>query len=498
MPGSTHASNGWLTAVIHLDASWPGLFKRTLHPLDHPVSWLIGLGLLCVGIYLWAWSYGPFRPDRIEPFFWMFGAACILYAIAVWVILKTQTRIPLGVIFGFAVLFNVVLLFTRPTLSDDMYRYIWDGRVQGHGINPYRFASSAPELASLRDDNIWTRMNRIDAITIYPPGAQIVYAVLWRLVGDSIFGFKLFMTGCTLICGWLLAGLLQRLDGRPDRVLIFLWHPLLSFEIAHAGHVDALYLPLIVGAMLLRATAPSDRASLGHEAAIGFLLGAATLVKLYPVMLLVPFWSVRDMHGQRRRRLALPVMLFLTIAAGYALYIAPGVDTLGFLPTDRYEFFNIGPLPMALVSWAQRNHIDFYLPVLILMPVCVCLISFWFLIFPARSAREAIQRCAWPIGIYLLISQNLFSWYVLWILPLVTLDLHTGRWLGWRLNPAMAWWVFSVLVVLSYTLFITGYAQEWASDVQFLPVYALLALSVLSQLRRSNRAKEKGLCLNAR
>ncbi len=469
----------------------------TVRLRDHPVICLIGLGVALLAIYGWALVYGSFRPGRIAPFFGMFGAAFVLYDIAAWIVLTMRpARHTIFVIVGFAMLFNGLLVFSRPTLSDDMYRYVWDGRVQGHGINPYRYASSAPELAALRDEAIWARMNRLDAVTVYPPGAEMVYALLWRVVGDSILGFKLFMVLCVLVCGWLLIHLLKLLGERPARVLLLLWHPLMIFEIAHAGHVDALYLPLIVGAMLLRAAAPPHRVSARYEVGIGFLLGAAALVKLYPVMLLVPLWNVRDAQGERRWRLALPITMILTIAAGYALYIAPGVDTLGFLPLYRREFFNIGPLPMALIQWAQANHIDFYLPILILMPALVALVSLWFFIVPARTPREAIQRCVWPIGIYLVVSQNLFSWYVLWILPLVALNLQPGRWFGWRLNAGFAWWLFSGLVALSYTLFVTGYAQEWAITIQFIPLYALLILPLAKRLLNRIPSKEL-LCRDA-
>ena len=63
------------------------------------------------------------------------------------------------------------LLFAEPYLSTDIYRYIWDGRVQAAGINPYRYMPIAPELSHLRDAAIFPNINRPDyAVTIYPPG----------------------------------------------------------------------------------------------------------------------------------------------------------------------------------------------------------------------------------------------------------------------------------------------------------------------------------------
>jgi alpha-1,6-mannosyltransferase len=445
-----------------------------------PLVALVASGILSLPFYGWALAYGPFRPDRIGPFFPMFAGAFVLYGVATWAVLHTASFPPwaLSAIFGFAMLFSAMLLPMRPTLSDDMYRYVWDGRVQANGINPYRYKSDAEPLRPLRDDTIWARMNRKNAVTVYPPGAELLFAALWRVIPDSILLFKLFMVVCVLVCGWLLTRLLRILAEHPARVLIFLWNPLVLFEVAHSAHVDAVYVPLIVGAMLLRAAAPADRVDTRYEVGIGFLLGLAVLIKLHPAILLVPLWSVRDAYGCRRWRLALPLATGVTVTVGYALYIAPGVDTLGFLPSYSREFFNIGPLPMALSAWAEANRIPFYVPVNILMPVLVAVVSLYFLVVPARSAREAILRCVWPIGIYLLVSQNLFSWYVLWMLPLVAVRLQPGRWLGSKPNAALAWWLFSGLVALSYTLFITGYALPWVGWIEFVPVYLLLAAAL--------------------
>jgi hypothetical protein len=443
--------------------------------LTAPVILTTGAGLLSLPIYLLSLAYGPFRPGRIIGFFPLFAGVFLLYGLATWAILRLTSAsvnpIPrwfLPMIVGMAILFNLILLLNSPTLSDDMYRYVWDGRVQNNGINPYSYAPSAPEFYPLRDNAIYTWINRKDVVTIYPPGAEFIFRLTWQFFGDSILAFKAVMVSAVLLGGLLLIPLLRAFGGRPERILIFLWNPLLIFEIAHSGHVDGLYLPCIIGAMLLRAIAPTDRVNWRHEIGIGVLIGMATLFKLYPLILLVPLWNVRDSEGQRRYRFILPMATAITIGIGYSLYIAPHVDTLGFLPEYGHEFFNIGPLPMALLNWAEAHNIAFYLPVNTLMPLGIIVASLYFLIVPARSAREAVLRCMIPIGIYLIISENLFSWYVLFMLPLIALSLE------WRIDASFAWWLFTGLVVLSYTLFITGWAQDWAMWVQFLPLYLML------------------------
>src|SRR5207253_5010451 len=108
----------------------------------------------------------------------------------------------------FAVLFRLSLLFSAPYLSDDIYRYVWDGRVQAARINPYRYIPADPALAQLRDDKIYPRINRRDyAHTIYPPAAEAVYFLTTR-ISESVTWMKATMVLFEGIAVWAIAQLL--------------------------------------------------------------------------------------------------------------------------------------------------------------------------------------------------------------------------------------------------------------------------------------------------
>jgi alpha-1,6-mannosyltransferase len=173
-----------------------------------------------------------------------------------------------------AALMHGILIFSRPTLTDDVYRYVWDGRVQAHGINPYHYPPNSPELFYLRDPDIYPSINRKPAVTVYPPAAEASYFLLWRIWPDNVHWFQAAMAAGGLLAGTLLMGLLKDLGYSHARALIFLWSPLLVFETAHAAHVDGLVLPFLVGAWWARVR--------GKDALTGFLLGVATAMKLYP------------------------------------------------------------------------------------------------------------------------------------------------------------------------------------------------------------------------
>jgi len=444
------------------------------------------LALLSCILYGAALAHGDFRPGRMEPFFPIYAGLFVLYGGACWIALRPAaariagSRLTLLLVFAGAIIFNAILIPSRPTLSDDMYRYIWDGRVQGAGINPYRFRSNAPELAPLRDLVIYPRMNRPNAVTIYPPGAQIAFAAIWRVFPNSVVGVKIVFIGAVLLGGVLLVLLLRALGQPPERALIYLWNPLLIFEIAHASHVDALYLPLVIGAFLLRARSPNQRADWRFELAIGGLLGLATLVKLYPAILAVCLWSVRDAEGRRSLRMALPLGLVLTVVAGYALYLQPGVNVFGFLGSYGREFFNISPLMRALIDLAQAFGLRWWTVGSYGMPLLIIAVSLACIAFAAQTARSAIMRCGWMIGIYLLINHNLLSWYALWLLPLIALDLALRP---LRFNLALAGWAFTGTLALSYVFFIDWQVQPWAIGVQFWSVYILLIAAVWFAVR---------------
>src|SRR5437899_7953621 len=108
---------------------------------------------------------------------------CVLYVFMAWLVIKARAaRSTLLIVIVFATLFRLSLLFSPPYLSDDIYRYVWDGRVQAAGINPYRYLPADSALVQLRDDKTYPRINRKDyARTIYPPVAEAIFFLTTRI-----------------------------------------------------------------------------------------------------------------------------------------------------------------------------------------------------------------------------------------------------------------------------------------------------------------------------
>lgn len=431
------------------------------------------LGLASTLAYVAALGLGDLRKNTIS-FETTFFAVFLLYLGAVAVVLRpnafapSQLTLPLIVVF--AVLFRLVLLPSRPTLSDDMYRYVWDGRVQAHGLSPYRYPPNAQELAELRkgDVGVWRYINRKSFVTVYPPGAQLTYASVWQIVRDSVTGFKAAFVLAELAGAWLLVRLLKFFGQPPERVLIYLWSPLLIFEVAHAGHVDGVMLPLLILALWARL---KERPWL-----LGLSLGAATLVKLFPLFLLpalLPWaWSRKGLVQSAKVWLSFGGV----VAVAYLIYWVRDPGVLGFLPFYFNENFNLG-LARVLFDLADQWHVARSTLANAVTFGGLVGLSAFFVSRPAATGKAALVRCVWLIAWFTLFTQNLFPWYLLWLLPFITLFVEPGAVLGLKLAPMSAWLVFSGTVAMAYMFFVNWRVIPWAQAAEFWPLYALLLVS---------------------
>ena len=248
----------------------------------------------------------------------MMAASGVAYFAAVHLVLtRSWPRRTMWLVLGVAIAGRAMLLLEPPAFSSDIYRYVWDGRVQAAGINPYRYIPADPALESLRDADVYPQINRANyARTIYPPVAQIVFALVGR-IHDGVTSMRLAMVafeGLAVIC---LLRLLPLAGLPPERILIYAWNPLALWSFASDGHVDAIAIGLLGVALFLRARRKDTWA--------GVALAGAVLAKFLPVVVAPAF-----VRGGRFWQPALAGVVL--IVACYALYAGAGRHVLGFLP----------------------------------------------------------------------------------------------------------------------------------------------------------------------
>ncbi len=163
----------------------------------------------------------------IATYLWVFFPLFGLYGLAVVIVFwkRPGSSSCLILIVGFAVVFRLIVLFAPLVLSSDLYRYVWDGRVQRAGVNPYRYPPEAEALAALRDTTIYPQIIRPVLTTIYPPAAQMFFALITTIVPDSIRGMKAFMVLFDLVTIGVLIRLLKTNGSDPERVVLYAWSP---------------------------------------------------------------------------------------------------------------------------------------------------------------------------------------------------------------------------------------------------------------------------------
>src|SRR5262252_9611121 len=206
-----------------------------------------------------------------------------VWAIAALVVLRhPDPRSTLVLILATAALLRLVALAAPVFLSDDINRYIWDGRVQAAGINPYRYIPTDPVLAPLRDTLIFPNINRNNyAPTIYPPIAQMLFLLANRL-GGTVLAVKLVFVAVEAIGIVALLAVLQAAGKPGEHILLYVWHPLPVWEIAGSGHIDAAVVAFVALALAAAVT--------GRRSWSGAALAAATLVKFFPLVLAPALW----------------------------------------------------------------------------------------------------------------------------------------------------------------------------------------------------------------
>lgn len=422
------------TALVRLAVVTGGLTSLPLYTLDlhrrfgsgsNVLAWYVGLHLVLGAIFL----------------------------LVAWVVLRRPTRDPLALalLLTFGVAFRVAVLPAPVVLSSDLYRYLWDGRVQRAGINPYRYAPAAPELVHLRDDRIHAEINRPSARTIYPPGAEAIFLAITTVAPDSILGWRLFLLLCEGLNGVLLLRLLGRMAVPREAIVLYAWAPLVVFEGTQAGHLEVAFLPAVLLALLARQR--------GRMIAAGAALGVAVLVKLSPAVLALA-WQRR---GDRR----LVAACATVVLAGYAPYAAGvGPRVLGFLPFyfGSGEDFNVGLRFFVTEAIGLTGEVARGSAMLLLF----CVLGV--VLLRIRRGLDETDGGIFHAGLatvsaYLvLVPTAMHPWYAVWVVPFLVV-----RW-----SPAWLW--FTGVVSISYLTYVWKPADLplWLRALEWLPLYGLL------------------------
>ncbi|MDA0990392.1 MAG: hypothetical protein O3A51_06535 [Verrucomicrobia bacterium] len=441
--------------------------------------------LLAAGIGLtWAYPLGAYeQPNSWRACGWLVGLLIVsgmAYAGSVYGVLRGDAGGARSLIWILAVGIGLRLVtsLSPAAFEDDFYRYLWDGGVTAHGLNPYRYAPETvsgfsdedPQpgetLARLRDDagETFDRINHPHLKTIYPPLTQAAFALGFQLAPWRLAGWRMVLALADIAVVILILMNLRLLQRPSAWVMLYWWNPLAIKEIYNSGHMDVLTLVFLMAAVWAHLrTKPLS--------AIG-LLALATATKFWPVMLLPLF--CRPILLRPSRWLPALLLFGAVLAASLAPIVMAGVgDDSGFgRYMTRWEM-NDGLYMVFL--WIVRalmpNGVSADASHLItrLLTVGLLAVGIGFSIRRAPSSgREFCERCLLTLAAVFLLSPTQFPWYALWFLAFLPL---APRW-------SLVW--LTVLLPLYYLRFAFDAAGlvRWFDCgvvwIEFAPVLALL------------------------
>jgi alpha-1,6-mannosyltransferase len=358
-----------------------------------PATKLYGLGtVLLVSLTICSRTFS----DRGgPPFMASLTVAGIVYLLAVRELFGTPRFARRLVVIGLAMaaLWHIAFLRRPPGADDDIHRYVWDGRLQRLGYNPYLVVPSDAAAQPLHTQET-RNLNNPDLPSPYPAAAQLFFRAV-TAIHESTFAFKLAFVVCDFMIVFLLLDLLRRKQLGEHMVLTYAWNPLLAIEVAGSGHID------IVGVLLLVISAAALARNWRSIAALA--LGLAVAVKFLPIVVVPLYW--------KRVRIRDVALATAVVGSLYLPFLSHGRIPTGSLTTYVQTFRFNGPVFAALSHVASPKLLT-GLAVLVGLATSTWLRS--------RGHDWLPDAFAWPMAASLLCAPAVFPWYLLWLLPFLT------------------------------------------------------------------------------
>jgi hypothetical protein len=411
--------------------------------MERRYRWLTAAtGAVIVGLSAGVAALGDLT-RALPAFLVAFAGMHVAYLFSVYFFsrLTASRRSTLALAFAVAVAGRLVGLGASPSLSDDAYRYVWEGRVLRAGFSPYAHAPDSAALEQLRDAN-YERINHKNLPTIYPPAAQGAFFIgAW--IGSNVAAQKCIFVLFDLATMVVLALYLRARGGNPIQCAVYGWNPLVIVEFAHSGHMDSLAVFFLVAAVFLLQKSR-------HLAGVAAM--ALSFLAKYFALALLPFLVFR------RRYLPWGALFVGLCVVGYLPFAEAGARVTGSLDVYRRHWhFN------SLVFETARRFAD---PAWTRWALVAVLIGV--ALRQGYLKRDLLRYTYVVVGCALVLSPTVYPWYACWMVPF--LCFYASR----------AWLYLSGAIVLSYTVwprFIESgeWRVSWAVLlVEYVPFFALL------------------------
>ena len=362
------------------------------------------------------------------------------YVAASYLTLASSEPCPPGWTWLVAITGRLLLPGLPPVLSDDLYRYLWEGHVGASGFNPFVLSPDHPALASFRD-GIYALVNHKHIPSVYPPVAQLSFRTMAEINYHPLSA-QLVATFADITTLVILAAWLRRRNLPPGWLLLYAWNPLPILEFSWSGHIDAVAITLLLWGLYLVESRPMG-------ATLALTLSALTKFLAAPLVAIV----LHNRHG--RKLMVLAIFMF---GVAWIPFVEPALFT-GLHTYAR--------------DWSYNSSIFNLLTLVISPPAARGVVGvLWLTLVGWQVVRgDPVVLGQVATGAFFLLSPTAHPWYLCWTLPFVVF------------RPSRAWILLSGLVIGSYWTLttldpLTGRWTEppWLVWVEYLPFGVVLGL----------------------
>ena len=299
-------------------------------------------------------------------------------------------RISAQMIFLTGIVLRLTLLASYPIFSDDIFRYLWEGKMQIKGLNPYLTAPADAATIPYRDE-YFEQINHKIIPTIYPPLSELFFRVCMKTAYNLYF-LKGMLIALDLGLLAFLYLIISNCGIPVYYLLIYAWHPLVIVEIAGSGHQDIIGMFFLAGCLYFRQTRNLTGSSL--------MLTGSFLSKLFPLFLF-------PLLLRRAHKWPYLIPVCLTI-----LFYAP------FYSSDFHLFTGLAAYSKA---WQANDSIFFVLKILFKKSftgkIFIIFIFLGIYLYTYSKISSFHKACFTTLGSFLILSPTLHPWYLLWIIP---------------------------------------------------------------------------------
>lgn len=374
------------------------------------------------------------------------------------------------------IVFRLVLLFSIPNLSDDYYRFIWDGELVSSGNNPYKFKPVDQMFASPKDeinlkDRVYYKLNSKEYYSVYPPVDQGVFGLVAYASGNNSFQFivllRLLLIGFDIGVILILAKLLKWFNKKRELVVLYALNPLVVTELTGNLHFEGVALFFMLTSILFIIQKRHIQA--------GLLYALAICAKLVPLLLL-PFFIFRIQWK--------PLVVFYSVIAGLTIVLFLPFSDVNLLETmgssiglyfNSFEFngsiyYLFREIGFQIYGYNQIENIG-------TIGQGIVLISSIMILIKSRETKDfksLFTYFVWILLIYYSVASIVHPWYIIYLL---TFSILTN------LKFPLIW---SFVIVLSYYAYKDiGKVEEnyWLIGVE----YIILLFAIIWDLKNSLR-----------